>query len=330
VRRLLLILLLVLPGCVPMSDGACPDDDCDKCPKGGCPSQELPIPEPGDPIVDPEPEPFDQLYEYLKATCRVRGGGSGGSGCCFAIDDKYVYVLTCRHVAGRTKTFIVEFWLDGHITGEYKATVVKTLKVDAAILKIPVSAFKEGKLPNTIPIGEASPEEDTAIISIGCPGLSWQSLWEGHVKGSANMSPKYNGGRTSFTFVPPPKGGRSGSAIFQDGKIVGILWGSDGGIGYAVRCEDFRKGALSAIGSQEGSGNFFFRADWCRFCPQMNEIVVQLVQEGVDIQVIDYDENTTFAEMYEIGGLPAYVNRLGETLSGVQPIDRLREFYGRE
>jgi len=322
VRRLLLILLLALPGCVPISED---QEDALKSPP-----VTLPIPEPGDPITEPAPEPSaDQLREYLAATCRLRGGGSGGTGCCFAVDDQYVYILTCRHVAGRTKTFEAEFWLHGRITGKYKATTVKVLTVDAAVLKIPVSAFKEGELPNAIPIGEKSPKKGSTIISVGCPGLSWQSLFEGHVKGSANMTPQYNGGRTSFTFVPPPKGGRSGSAILQDGKIVGILWGSDGGIGYAVRAEDFRAGAMSAIGSREGSGNFFFRADWCRFCPEMNEVVVQLVQEGVDIRVIDYDENTTFAEMYDIGGLPAYVNRLGETLSGVQPIGRLREFYGR-
>ena len=61
----------------------------------------------------PEWSPVESLDEfsddYLRSACRLRGGGSGGSGTCYKIDNDFVYVLTCRHVVGRTKKFICDF-----------------------------------------------------------------------------------------------------------------------------------------------------------------------------------------------------------------------------
>jgi len=274
---------------------------------------------PGVEIEIPVVKPFTEVeskeitcIDYLRSTCRIRGGGSGGSGACFKIDDKYVYVLTCRHVVGKTKTFTIEFWLDGRITGKYTGKIFKILTVDAAVIIIPVDDFKEGELPIAIPISPVGPNDHAPIISIGCPGLSWQSLWEGHVI-KMNEKPKQ-----SFLFVPPPKGGRSGSAIFQDGLIVGVLWGTDNNSkGYAVNSAD--------LGNLITTGNLMFSADWCKHCQQMKPVVEAL--DGIDVQVIDYDLNTAFAELYGINSLPAYVNEDGETISGVKSAEELREFY---
>jgi len=264
-------------------------------------------------VVNPEKVDLDK---YLHSACRIRGGGSGGSGACFRIDDQYVYVLTCRHVVGGTKAFIAEFWIDGRITGEYTGKVSKILSVDAAVIVIPVESFKEGELPVAIPISPDGPNPNNPIMSVGCPGLSWQSLFEGHVT-KMNEKPKQ-----SFMFVPPPKGGRSGSAIFQDGKIVGVLWGATEKNGYAVNSTD--------LGSLSLTGNLMFSADWCKYCQQMKPVIEELRTSCSDIQVIDYDLNVAFAELYGINALPAYVNQRGEVMSGVKSVQELLEFYSAE
>jgi len=261
-------------------------------------------------VVDPRKA---NCSDYLRSACRVRGGGSGGSGACFKIDNEYVYVLTCRHVVGRTKEFIVEFWLDGKITGKYRGEIYKILKVDSAVIVIPVKAFKENELPVAIPISTIGPNKDQSFMTVGCPGLSWQTLVEGHI-----IKMNQNSGQ-SFQFIPPPKGGRSGSAIFQDGKIVGVLWGATKTEGYGVNSKD-----LNVLTQPS---NFYFTASWCQYCQEMSSVIESLKAEGVDIQTVDYDLNTAFAELYEINSLPAYVNAQGETTSGVKTAEELREFY---
>jgi len=285
---------------------------------------ETPVETPVEP-APPVEDPTDEYGYYLDACCRVYAGNSGGSGTCFKIDEQFVYILTCRHVAGSNKTAKVEFWVDGVVSKKYPAKVVRVLKVDAAVLTVERKLFEV--LPNAIPVAREGVKSGDVIISVGCPGLSWQSLFEGHVLGEVGMSKNYNGGVTSFTFVPPPKGGRSGSGIFMDGKIVGILWGSDRkSTGYAVRCEDFVK-EVELIGSREDMLGYFFTADWCNHCKEAKGIIQGLIDSGLGIQVLDYDHNTVLAELYDIGALPAYVNRKGDTLSGVRSADELRRFY---
>jgi thiol-disulfide isomerase/thioredoxin len=295
-----------------------------------------PPPPPAASAVLPEVDPALQYQYYLDACCRVYSGNSGGSGTCFRVDDQYVYLLTCRHVAGGNKTAQIEFWRDGHLTKRYPARLLKTFKVDAAVLVVDRSLFgdadSENRPPRAIPVATEGPQPGDTIISVGCPGLGWQTLFEGHVVGAAKMG-NYNGAAESFTFVPPPKGGRSGSGIFKDGKIVGILWGSDnksgkgsGGKGYAVKCEDL-KGLDDLVAPPDKPGGLFFTASWCRFCDEMKPIIEGLRAKGIEIREIDYDLNTTFAEMYEIGSLPAFVNQGGDTISGVRSEEELREFF---
>lgn len=253
--------------------------------------------------------------DYLRAACRIRGGGSGGSGTCYKIDGKYVYILTCRHVVGKTKEFIVEFWLNGRITGKYAGKAHRILNVDAAVIRIPVNTFKENEFPAVIPISRTAPVMTKPIMSVGSPGLGWQTLFEGYI---TKMKSHKKG---SFEFIPPPKGGRSGSAIFQDGKIVGVLWGrsDEERKGYAVNCMDLQ--ALNKI------SNLYFTAEWCQYCKEMEPVIKELKDWNPNIQVIDYDLNVAFAELYGIKSLPAYVNTHGETISGIKTREELLEFY---
>lgn len=265
-------------------------------------------------VVDPSRA---TCADYLHSACRIRGGGSGGSGACFKIDDQYVYVLTCQHVVGKTKDFKVEFWSDGRITGEYAGQASKWItipNVDAAVILIPVKDFKEDELPTAIPISTSGPDKNEPIVSVGCAGLAWQTLFEGHI---TKMNEK---SKQSFKFVPPPKGGRSGSAIFQDGKIVGVLWGATDKNGYAVNCMDLK--------NLTEPTNLFFTANWCQYCEEMQPVLEMLKKDGIRVQAIDYDLNTAFAELYGIDSLPAYVNTKGETISGVKTAEELRKFYG--
>ena len=261
---------------------------------------------------------------YLRAACRLRGGGSGGSGTCFKIDDRYVYVLTCRHVAQKTKNFNVEFWINGRISGKYKGVVSKVLKADAAVIIIPVESFSEGKLPFAIPISPVSPKVDSrVIVSVGSPNLRWQSLFEGHIT-KLGGSTRY--GKENVIFAPAPAGGQSGAGIIQDGMIVGVLWGSTDksgkqkdGRGYAVNCEDLK--------SLLWAENLYFTADWCVYCREMKGTVQWLIESGYNIRVIDYDYNVALAKMHGVTGLPAFVNHSGEVISGLRTTDELYEFY---
>ena len=290
----------------------------------GC-SEQPPVQEPGlnieidisrPPKWSPVKPPGEFNDDYLRATCRLRGGGSGGSGTCYRIDGNFVYILTCKHVVDNTKTFYAEFWIDGRITGSYKGEVIKVLDVDAAVIAIPVGAFKDNELPVAIPISLTPPDADKPIISVGSPGLGWQTLFEGHITKYPGDSARL-GGR-SFEFIPPPKGGRSGSGIIQDRKIVGILWGSTGKEGYSVNCMD-----LQELIAKRG---MFFTADWCKFCDEMGPVIAAM--DG--ITVFDYDLNPSLARIYGVTKLPAYVNEAGEVMHGVRTKTELEDFYGMQ
>ena len=276
------------------------------------------------PIASPVDPSTIHYEDYLRASCRLRGGGSGGSGTCFGIDSRYVYVLTCRHVVGNIKKFKVEFWIDGRITGKYDGAVSRVLKVDAAVILIPVGDFKEGELPFAIPISPTPPTMDSkVIVSVGSPALRWQSLFEGQITGLSGLT-RY--GTESLEFIPAPTGGQSGAGIIQDGRIVGVLWGSSdksgksaSGRGYAVNSKD-----LQSLTKAE---NLYFMATWCGFCDQMKPVLQAVKKNGYSIRTVDYDFNVALAKLYGVTSLPSYVNHSGEVMSGVQTAKKLSEFY---
>ncbi len=167
--------------------------------------------------------------DCYRATCRVSAdGGARGTGCCFRIEQGYVFVLTNAHVVGSSSTASCEFYLRGHQSRPIRGKVVVRKRhdtIDAAIIALPVSAFGD-TLPVAVPLAnkdlKLSPGQ--AVFSIGCAGGSWPTAWEGHATG-------YSGG--NLQFVPSPAGGRSGSAIFdaEGTQIVGLLHSRRDGIG---------------------------------------------------------------------------------------------------
>jgi hypothetical protein len=164
------------------------------------------------------------LLDCIDATCRVSTVTSGrarslGTGVVFKITDDKVHVITNAHVA-TTPTMRLEFWIDGHkqdaITGE---TILRDVDRDVAVIEVDAAKFK-GLLPAVIPLAARDTvlEVGQEVWSAGCPRGEWTKAWVGHVL-------RIEGKRDRVVFLPPPFGGQSGSAIFNEGgtEIVALL-----------------------------------------------------------------------------------------------------------
>lgn len=170
------------------------------------------------------------LHECYDATCRVHVSGHAGTGCIFAADDTHYYVLTNAHVTRQGDkprlVFVMrgaERSIDAETVWHSYAALEQGYHRDIAVVKIPRVAFGD-YTPSVIPIAEETfaLAENQEITSVGCPGGGWVTAWKGHATSLTT---------DAMNFVPPPMGGRSGSAIFDaDGtKIVGLLaWGGGG------------------------------------------------------------------------------------------------------
>lgn len=172
------------------------------------------------------------------AACRVStASGSVGSGCVFDVNRQWadaVLVLTAAHVLGSEPTAACEFWRAGHQSRKLPAQVLAAdRQIDAAILIVPARAFG-GILPAAIPLGTAAdnPPAGATIRSVGCASGSWATGFEGRVL--------QNDSRGNLWFVPPPAGGRSGSALTNAAgdRIVGLL---------QVRAQDNSHGGATNI-----------------------------------------------------------------------------------
>ncbi|KKN12830.1 hypothetical protein LCGC14_1012410 [marine sediment metagenome] len=166
--------------------------------------------------------------DIISATVRVRSGDGIGTGCVFAVQGDTASVLTNFHVAGSVGTTVkVTFWQRGYRSVPVAGRVVwSSYKAgrhrDIAVVQVPLAALG-GYVPPAIPFAGANAESGATVLSVGCSGGSWPTLFRGRVLAT---------GGGVMKFLPPPAGGRSGSAIFsEDGStIVGLLaWRSDGG-----------------------------------------------------------------------------------------------------
>lgn len=170
------------------------------------------------------------LHECYDATCRVHVSGHAGTGCIFAADDTHYYVLTNAHVTRQGDkprlVFVMrgaERSVDAETVWHSYAALEQGYHRDIAVIKAPKVSFGD-YTPSVIPLAEESfaLAENQEITSVGCPGGGWVTAWKGHATSLTT---------DAMNFVPPPMGGRSGSAIFDaDGtKIVGLLaWGGGG------------------------------------------------------------------------------------------------------
>ena len=173
------------------------------------------------------------LTRCIEATCRIRTGNSIGTGCVFAIHEGGVYVLTNAHVVGDNQTVTCEFWQAGHISRPLTGRVTSvTTEADAAVVLIQESVFG-GRVPPAIPLANSGRRLSSGetVFSVGCAGGAWATSFTGHIKADTGEV---------LTFVPAPRDGRSGSAIFAaDGScIVGLL---------RARNEEAREGIACTI-----------------------------------------------------------------------------------
>ena len=189
------------------------------------------------------------ITDLIDATCRITSGEAGtkkrplGTGCCYDLRDGYVCVITNSHVVGDQTEVECEFWQEGHQSKVMRGKVFAkrlTPEIDLALIRIDQSLFG-GRLPTPIPFGPPShvirPNE--TILSIGCAGGAWPTLWRGHALG-------YIG--SDLRFLPTPASGRSGSAIFnaKATRIVGLLFARTANNGEGIAC------SLQAIHKEVG------------------------------------------------------------------------------
>lgn len=161
---------------------------------------------------------FGGLLECTRATCRISVRGVSGTGCAFEKTGSHLKVLTAAHVVGGNASVYCEFWKEGSLREKIRGDVlVAATREDLAVVAIPLENFGEN-VPEPIPIASKSRSLTTkeAISSVGCAGGGWSTSWVGHVSGAKGQE---------IYFHPPPAGGRSGSAIFDEEgtEILGVI-----------------------------------------------------------------------------------------------------------
>ena len=180
------------------------------------------------------------LDDCHDATCRVMtsitaGERALGTGCVYAKHEGYFFAITNAHVVGSKQTVYCQFWKDGHESKPLPARVVRRVSTetptcDLAVLAIEESAFG-GYPPKVIPLAPPNRvmQKGETVTSAGCAKGAWATSWKGHVIG-------YSEDR--LLFLPPPAGGRSGSAVFdaEGEQIVGLLFARAGGNSHGLAC----------------------------------------------------------------------------------------------
>jgi len=158
------------------------------------------------------------LERCLDATCRVRAGGSVGSGCVFASSRTHLFVLTAAHVLENASQVECEFWQNGQALRRHAANVaLQDTQEDVAVLALTRLPFGE-QPPTIIPLAasDEAAKPETTLLSVGCANGAWATAWQGRI---------ITRQQDAIRFLPPPAEGRSGSAIFDaEGKnILGII-----------------------------------------------------------------------------------------------------------
>ncbi len=130
-------------------------------------------------ITTAEAKPLT-MDEALEAVCRVSTSGAYGSGTVFAEDEDKYYVLTNRHVVGRSSRGHVEFFQDGYKSAripfktEYAAYREGTA-LDLAVLSVKKNFF--GRYPpRVIPLAPkgTSIQPNDLVIQFRS---NWRAVW---------------------------------------------------------------------------------------------------------------------------------------------------------
>jgi hypothetical protein len=176
----------------------------------------------------------DMMFATARLNIKRPNLSEVGTGTVYKYDSEYMYLITAGHVIENHKGAIntLAFNRGGEFTRSYKFEVIKYLHPkdskyagshnDIGLLKVALSEIDYR--PKAIPLAEhltgfgASVSSGDILFTCGCPSGGWPTAL--FLKCTAV---KYE--NQLIEFLPLPKTGRSGSAIFKDFQIVGIISG---------------------------------------------------------------------------------------------------------
>tara|TARA_Y100000034_G_scaffold129820_1_gene187003 strand:- start:2646 stop:3341 length:696 start_codon:yes stop_codon:yes gene_type:complete len=150
---------------------------------------------------------------------------AAGTGVIYQEDEKKYWIMTAGHVVDKedVSKIEVEFFAKGFQTTRFevkKAWLNYTHggTNDLAILHMEKASLGRWHKPTVMPIAPRTRKLKVhqVVFSTGCPKGSWPTTFLGHIRSTQG---------STFTFVPCPHKGRSGSPVFDENgtEIIGIV-----------------------------------------------------------------------------------------------------------
>ncbi len=226
-RKILLILLLVGAMALPVFA---------QCGPWGCPTQRQPAPrvkvKPNGTVKIKRPTPawrYERAIGHRAAVVRIHcweGGGRWGKGSGVLVRwGKRTVVITARHVVVKAKRVLVDF----HNGKRRKARVLKVnVRWDCAVLDI--GAAPEGIEPARMAFGnDATFQDGDRLESCGYGADDKLASNSGLFKGYRRSTAAMQGPDDWMVISGHARQGDSGGPVFDSkGRVVGVLWGTDG------------------------------------------------------------------------------------------------------
>lgn len=197
----------------------------------------------------PKAERDNNYIKYLSASVKVQNGYSCGSGtiCYYDETENWAYVISCGHLWTGNKSYDPNSMNKAKIIVWYNSTKLENSKnytaevlfwcndrgFDSSLLR-----FKPDWRPNCFPIAkEFNYKKGIELNSLGCDGGTEVARYGVEIL-------KYSSPDV-ITQKNSPRPGRSGGGLLsENGKLVGICWGTseiDGsGIGYFTPLESIK------------------------------------------------------------------------------------------
>lgn len=276
---------------------------------------------------------FEDAY---KASCRVSVNNARGSGTFIGKDAEKnrCIILTNYHVVTNNKVATLDFWTNGvrqSITGQVFAKFYDAKRpYDFALIAVDSDELAKINPPFVALAGHGvAPDNNSYILSSGCPKGRFAQAWKGKVLGY------YNG--STVMFQPGPVPGQSGSGVLSE--IDGDLW-LTGVLTWLIGTEgadDSKGGAIPIAnlyealkGQQDASYNDFgspippdavechmqspyvveFTQNNCTPCEKAKEEVDLLRQSGIVVETVNISEsqdNLKRADALNIKGTPTFI-----------------------
>lgn len=276
---------------------------------------------------------FEDAY---KASCRVSVSNARGTGTFIGYDREKnrCLILTNYHVVTNHNSATLDFWTNGvrqSIGGKIIARFYDpNPPYDFALIEVDPNELAKINPPYVALAGKgAAPDNNSYILSSGCPKGRFAQAWKGKVLGY------YNG--TTVMFQPGPVPGQSGSGVISE--IDGQLWltavltwllGTEGS-------DDSRGGAIpvaklyEALQGQKNISNPFndspippdavecaikdpivieFTQNDCPPCVEAGKDVNAIRNEGFEVRALNVsesDEAKRLAVKHKINGTPTFI-----------------------